>query len=31
MGRGGHLRRERGHRRNLLGKDRVDENLEVLK
>ena len=26
MGRGGHLRRERGPRRNLLGRDRVDRN-----
>ena len=31
MGRGGHLRHERGPRRNLLGKDRVDENLGSIK
>ena len=31
MGRGGHLRRERGLRRNLLGRDRVDGNLESIK
>ena len=31
MGRGGHLRRERGLRRNLLGRDRVDGNLGSIK
>ena len=31
MGRGGHLRRERGQRRNLLGRDKVDGNLGSIK
>ena len=31
MGRGGHLRHEGGLRRNLLGRDRVDENLGSIK
>ena len=31
MGRGGHLRLERGLRRNLLGRDRVDGNLGSIK
>ena len=31
MGKGGHLRNERGLRRNLLGRDRVDGNLGNIK
>ena len=31
MGRGGRVRRERGPRRNLLGRDRVDGNLRSIK
>ena len=31
MGRGGHLRLERGPKRNLLGRDRVDKNLGSIK